>query len=369
MSSTKYDKKTAGKIYSLQIVRAIAFLGILSSHCKIIELGAWGASVFFILSGFLMFYSYQNRNLNCSLKDSFKFSVGKIKKLYLLHILIMIAALVFIFRSLMLDFSLKHLVLYLGEIFFNVLLLQAWVPSSSVYFSLNGVSWYLSACLFLYACFPRILKYIKRLNINKSLIVAICIYASQIVIGMVTQFVNIPIVYFDSFSKWFTYIFPLFRLGDFIIGCCFGNIFLNKKFSLNKLSATIFEIVIFIILICSQFIYSNQIGFLGSEWFRYTMLYTPTSVCIILLFALNKGIISNVLNHKSVIYIGNISAYAFLIHQVVIRYIDTFSSKIIGHSLNHYILLILSFIITIICAEIYKRIEYKIKNANKVTVK
>lgn len=151
----------SGHIESLQTVRALAFLGIFASHCGVTKLGNWGVSVFFILSGFLMVYSYYNKPLNTSFKSCLAFSLKKIKKLYPLHILMMLTALVFVAHSLILDYSVKRVILYLGQTVLNVLLLQTWVPSESVYFSLNGVAWYLSVCLFIYACFPPILKRVR----------------------------------------------------------------------------------------------------------------------------------------------------------------------------------------------------------------
>lgn len=74
------------KISSLQTIRALAFLGIFASHSGIqifAANGAWGVSVLFILSGFLMFYSYfgTDRVSGCGFKYSIKFGVNKIKRL------------------------------------------------------------------------------------------------------------------------------------------------------------------------------------------------------------------------------------------------------------------------------------------------
>ena len=92
------------RIDSLQAVRALAFLGIFLSHSDITAFssgGAWGVSVFLILSGFLMYYSYygDNRVQNLGLKYSIRFGISKIKKLYPLHIVTMISALPFMIIS------------------------------------------------------------------------------------------------------------------------------------------------------------------------------------------------------------------------------------------------------------------------------
>ena len=54
---TELQNTKQNQLKSLQGVRALAFAGIFSSHCGCSDLGAWGVSVFFILSGFLMVYN------------------------------------------------------------------------------------------------------------------------------------------------------------------------------------------------------------------------------------------------------------------------------------------------------------------------
>ncbi len=49
------------KITSLQCLRGIAFLGIFFQHCGIGLWGTQGVSVFLVLSGFLMVYTYYSR--------------------------------------------------------------------------------------------------------------------------------------------------------------------------------------------------------------------------------------------------------------------------------------------------------------------
>ena len=155
------------RIDSLQIVRAIAFFGIYLYHAirripgkgmvyRFFSqgLGPWGVSVFFVLSGFLMTYSYWNREPDRSLKGMALFAVHKIKKLYPLHLIMLFWGVVFSY--------LKH-----GSVkgsFFKLLvsipLIQTWFPKN--YQAINNVAWYLSVCLFLYFMFPCLLPVVKK---------------------------------------------------------------------------------------------------------------------------------------------------------------------------------------------------------------
>ncbi len=176
------------KITSLQALRAVAFLGIFTSHCGATSLGAWGVSIFIILSGFVMFLAYNERSLPDNIRGAISFSVKKVRKLYPLHIFMMIAALGFTVKGLSEGFTIKSCIFNLGTVLLNVFLLQDWVPASSVYFSLNGVAWYLSLCLFLYFAFPFLMKKLKKINSNKQAFITIfAVFFTQILIGFLSS--------------------------------------------------------------------------------------------------------------------------------------------------------------------------------------
>ena len=84
------------KITAIQGLRAIAFLAIFLSHTGLGNLGclgAWGVSVFFVMSGFLMILSYMSKDDTPPV--SLKFAWNKIRPLYPLHILMMLLAAVY----------------------------------------------------------------------------------------------------------------------------------------------------------------------------------------------------------------------------------------------------------------------------------
>lgn len=92
------------------------------------------------------------------------------------------------------------------------------------------------------------------------------------------------------------------------------------------------------------------------------MLYTPTSVIMIWLFAMKQGFLSTILTCKPLVYLGNISAYTFLTHQIVIRYFESIAQRLIDNPMNAYIKFFMILCITILCSEIYRTLEDKIKN-------
>lgn len=311
------------KIVSLQTLRAVAFIGIFLNHAgSNIQWAALGVSVFFTLSGFLMYYQYEDKELECSVKNNMSFSLNKIKKLYPLHIITMIcAALLYIGVNIVHGWSLRQTLYLIATVGLNITLLQTWIPNSIINTSLNGVAWYLSVTMFLYFMFPYIKAYIKRKN-KKS----ICIMCFGTLI--VEILLCIPwLLYLGADSKiyiWFMYCFPVFRLGDFGIGCCFGKMYSsNNNQNVNFVKESIIEITVLLLtvfVIIWERLKFDSIWILAIQ--NWTTLYIPLSVIWIYLFIKCGGIITKMLTNKITIFIGNISAYAFLIHFVVTQYLS-----------------------------------------------
>lgn len=365
MKSQQLANENASKIISLQALRAIAFLGILTSHVKASDLGQLGVSIFIILSGFVMYLTYTERNLPEDIRTAFFFSVRKLKKLYPLHIVTMLLALVLIILDqidIYIYITIKSIVFNLGMVILNIFLLQDYVPSSYVYFSLNGVAWYLSLCLFVYFMFPFLMRGLRKIRSNKVAIITIfAVYGIQVVTGYISSFLPQSMWIFDNTSYWFTYIFPLFRLGDFVIGCCLSYLYLNQSHKHTAFAYGIFECLTLISIIAADYIFKNKIGFLGSDWFKYSLLYTLSASATVYLFALKKGFITNFSTNKLLIYLGNISAYAFLIHTVIVKFYIVIIKQYFGIDLNVWNRVIFVLLFTILGTEIYIAVEDKIK--------
>lgn len=235
------------RINSLQGLRAIAFIAIFSEHAGVTHLGSWGVSCFIILSGFLMYYSYGNKlgqHSHISVKENFKFAIRKISKLYPLHILTFIWALIFYWDSQRID-SIRHIILFFMNIIANIFLVQSWAPKSEFYWAFNAVSWYLSTQFAMYFAFPYIAKRINETKRNETkiiwgvLIIIIQVTISSLLCYFDSEVQRIPLILSDDLTRYITYICPVYRLGDFFIGCLLGDFFTNstkknKVISLNK---------------------------------------------------------------------------------------------------------------------------------------
>ena len=88
------DNNSKSKLLTqLQTLRAFAFIGVFICHTAILSnvlecVGFFGVSVFFVLSGFVMVYSYygKQRIKDLSFFSNVKFAYSKLKRLWLLSI-------------------------------------------------------------------------------------------------------------------------------------------------------------------------------------------------------------------------------------------------------------------------------------------
>ena len=296
-----------------------------------------------------MVYNYFGKELGTvSIKSNFNNAVKKISKLYPLHLIMLFPMLILVLYPLLKNFVLlgflKEIILPLTS---NILLVQAWIPIRSYYFGFNGVAWYLSVTLFLYFVFPWFLKRIKTgWSMKKSIVLIVAVIVVQILSAIGFEHL------LPEQTNWFTYIFPIYRAGDFFAGACLGYIFLNegKKAESGIFKATVIEIlaILFFAGICAVEKYVAL-----PDSLKYSVVFLPGSLLLVYILAKEKGAISSFLSLKPVVGLGNLSTYTFLIHQVIINFVWIACD-------NQYLVAFISFAITIALAFAYKWFDKKV---------
>ena len=158
---------------------------------------------------------------------------------------------------------------------------------------------------------------------------------------------------------WFMYCFPVFRLGDFFIGCCLGKLIKGNRKDFTLIQATIIEVLatVLTVLVYAYTKISFQNVFLLATQ-NWTTLYIPLATIWILLFVKKQGIITKVLTNRITIFIGDISAYLFLIHYVVTQYVQAVISffDLQINNWQNIVLILIELILSILCAVLYKKI-------------
>ena len=350
------------KIQSLQALRALAFISIFMLHAHFyITKPLFGVSIFIIMSGFLMMYRYCDKDIPVSIKDNFTFAINRIKSIYPLHIITMIFAIFLFFLVIHKNgYPLYLFIELIQNIFLNVTLTQTWIPDPGVNTSLNGVAWYLSLILFMYFLFPYFRSYINKNNTKKMIAI--------ILIGMILQVLAciFMIKIFGSSSaiyNWFNYYFPVFRILDFFSGCVLGKIYLKTDFDeISYFKASVLEIVtLILVILLNLYLNSSQENIFLIALQNKSTLLLPLSSMGVILFVLNKGVLTRLFSNKYLIYLGDLSSYAFLIHTMVIWYVIRFL-ELLGYNpqgIYYALMVLIQFVLTIIISELYKRVHEK----------
>lgn len=295
-------------IETLQSLRFIFFVMIFMSHFEYDGLPAFdaggdcGVSFFFILSGFVLSSAYGNKVSS----DGFRyrqFMARRVKKLYPLHLLCLLAFVVINIRSM----DAGTLVRLLP----NLLLVQSWIPSAGFYFSANAVSWFLSDILLCYAVFPVVFRAVRRMTP-----MALTGAWAAVLAAYAVLLCNIP----DAMTNAIVYVFPPVRTVDFAIGVTLWRVavWLKKRriavFE-SRLTATAAELAVFAALAMTLAAHPYV-----NLQIRTACLFWPVNVAIILLFACERqgGAVAWLLRRKPLIWLGNISFPLFMVHQMAI---------------------------------------------------
>lgn len=343
------------RLQSLQAIRGIAFVLIFLSHVELIGTGPAGVSLFLMLSGFCMIYTYIDKPQKIPEKGVMEcicFSFNKIRKLYPLHLctLLFVASIETIQLVLHYGFAVKEMAKQGFYFAANFFLVQSWIPCEDGYFSFNAVSWYLSTAAFTYFMFPLLYKNIIRKKSKKEIVLtAVIILSLMVVISALLGIGQRIFDWNDDFLKWAAYISPAYRLGDFAMGAVSACFFLLNNDFKKRYIYTIIETGVLLLLFIQIMIYNNGLHTLN--W-MLSLFWLPSSLILIYVFARNRGYISRLLSKcRFFVWIGNLSGEAFLIHQIVIKAGETIID-------NKIILTVITLGLTILGVYIWK-ILYK----------
>lgn len=239
---------------------------------------------------------------------------------------------------LQMSFSFKEIPIFLT----NASLLQSWIPDRSFYFSYNAVSWYLSDTIFFAAVFPFLCGMIVKSSAKGKAFIGV-LFATLYVLTIILT----P-------AKWhhaLLYVNPLLRLTDFVLGIFLALLFLYLKdngaktvFMSNGKVAGFIAIVAIVGLIVEPYLLKGETLLLGP-------VYWPLVAILLLAVSLsnvNGGGGYKLLESKSLQVLGEHSFSIFMIHQLVIRYTETFFNHFRYESI--VLLTFVSLIVTIIAS-------------------
>lgn len=304
--------KQKKNIKSLTSLRFIAALGVFFSHAGVIGTsdiplaktlanyffyGYTGVTFFYILSGFIISYSYHWHKVSGKY-DLADFMIFRVSRLFPVHILSIC--------SLFIVFGLyNHLdSINYKTLISNLTLTQSFVPDKDYYFSFNAVSWSISCEMFFYIAFCLLSK------LRTSYILAITAFSLLINIYMATNGKS------ELSDHWLFYINPIFRLSDFMIGVLIARLYMKLSWKPGVAAGTSMEILSIASLAITILIAS---GYVDNMNIKYDLMFIPAMMMIVLSFSFDSGLISKVLSARSFILLGDASFSLYMFHWIIME--------------------------------------------------
>ncbi|AVK85256.1 acyltransferase [Lysinibacillus sp. B2A1] len=348
-------------IKTLTSLRFFAALAVFMSHSFILQNsdktkpifdriffeGYLGVTFFFVLSGFILVYNYYDKFDNLNTKKLTSFYKARFARIYPVYIASFLISIPLILKEIpfnLIDFSIKALA--------NIFMVQSFFSDRTIYFSFNWVAWSISDEMFFYLLFPFLVYFLTKFKKKSSNLFIIAFSITTFIITILSVW-----IFKDTLkAHWVFYIFPPFRFIDFFIGITMGIIFLKiKRVKCSAKTFTVLELTATALLIVAV-LYAPHIH----QTLRLWGYYLPFLALIIWIFAFQKGFISQLISNKVFIHLGEISFSFYMIHQLVIRYLEGYVTYLNSHPI---IFVSVALLISLISSHIiYKYYEIPLKN-------
>lgn len=311
------------KIPALTSLRFFAALHVLLFHTRAMgavfgpvwfqrlsSIGYVGVSFFFVLSGFILVYTYSGRSVTP--KKFWRARFARVYPAYAFALLLTLPIFLYSvthFREMGLPFGAfqaAHTKIAAG---LEILLLQSWVPPAAL--SWNAVGWSLSVEAFFYLLFPFLVTRFERWSKAQLFFtIALCWIASNAVSGGYAFFRPDGVVNPDAnvYTSWMNVVkfFPLVRLPEFLMGMSAGILFLRSSRSPRLAAPLVLSGAIAIALVSA---FSNRLPYA----MIHTALLSPAFAAIVYGIALRPKWAS-VLDFKLPVLLGDSSYSMYLIH-------------------------------------------------------
>ena len=199
---------------SLTILRGPAALFVFFYHTRwahvvpSASVGYVGVALFFVLSGFVLTWSYKPAD------GAKKFYLRRFARVYPLHL--------FFFALALAILVLTQEAPSAGATLSNLVLLHTWVPNWDYIFSVNGVSWSLGCEAFFYACTPLMLYWLSHRSERAR-------YAVLTGWFLLTASVASAVSLTSNYADVVVYANPLLRSGEFALGMLLGLLALKVR--------------------------------------------------------------------------------------------------------------------------------------------
>ena len=347
MSKTNTKKP----IHSLTGLRFIAAISVVLAHYGVFvldfpykvailaEQSRACVSLFFILSGFILFYNYHDWfQTGVKAKQFWQFTQARFARVYPMHVVALLINTPIVLYALSIkpaqakQYGDWFTAPFIGSWFANLFLVQIYLPVESLGNLWNPPAWSIASELVFYLFFPFFVAYVfNRFHNTTSLlffalrlfvIETVAFLAMILVISLWTSKAN-----FADFVDLIPYRIPFFRIWEFFIGCVLGAVFVRdlqqveSHLLVRQLRDTKWRnLVLAFTLICLLILAASSIQNPDvplanlRRVLHWYVPYTPLLALMIITLAFGKTFVSPVLEHPWMLLLGEASYSLYITH-------------------------------------------------------
>lgn len=309
-----------GREDQLQFLRFLAFLNIYiyhgeqwlffrypASHCAFAAV-----SFFFMLSGLVSGYTLYTKQTDPGLRPVGSFLWKKLRRLYPLYFCtVLITVLLSGLPTQTAMYGIAGTGARLKQLIRSLLLMQSWFPEG--YYDYNGVGWFLSSMLFLYALTLPAMAVLKKADQHPKRYFLFVFLAGGLL------FVTAAYCYVTQgldMGYWH-YIFPPARVGEYLVGMILGVMLHSLK---DRIPAGRLLRLLFTILEIAALIYwFRSLYSPGNYWRNHIVSWLIPNAVLLSVFTVGAGWISGLFRCPLAVRLGDVSFECYLIHQIILN--------------------------------------------------
>ncbi len=283
-------------------------------------LGSAGVSFFFVLSGFILTYTYGQLETPGDVRNFWAARFSRIWPTHALTFLMCVALLPAGEWALGGNAVLPALA--------NITLTHAGIAVPRYYFSFNAPSWSISTEAYFYLLYPLAAAFLARrpwAPVAAGALAVVAMIAASV--GL-----DLPPYSGESLGRVTSHgmisVHPLARFFEFACGMCAAQLWMSKRqrVDIGRTVATALEIAAAIFVVSSvvgfQYLATALEGQLWPDavtlWIHFGASAIPFAVLIYVL-ALERGYLSRLLSLPFLVILGEVSFAMYMLHQVVLR--------------------------------------------------
>lgn len=273
------------------------------------RLGCSGATMFFILSGFLLTYrrvSIQQMKRTQVIKAAWQ----KVNKMYVLYCLTFLVA---FFARTQWQMTAREWIRNLTAALFHLTMTQDFIPVQGILDAFNGPAWFLSALFGIWIIiylFPKGINKLMTSSVRQcGAVIATLFLAQEVWSLFCAKYVSN--MFHPSFLvyEWLIYFNPIICFSEYCVGVLLGRFCAQKQYSVatqNVVAITTLTIVIgYAMLLMTSVLQVSISKMVIAELFSCLGIMAVIST---------KTIGYKILSMRPLVWFGDISGYFFLIH-------------------------------------------------------